>query len=298
MKNRFLKESEQGFADQPTAKSAGDTMTAEISLDQRIDALFTQYEKESLPGGQDSLAVGTSPTTQQPPATMPERKSFSLKSILVEMDLANENGVGAIGGFIAPIQVKKKSKFKQIKKEIAAQNEETLGQELPLAVRKNTSSPTLKSILSRSLFEADEPPPPPDDMGGDDMPPPPDDMGGDGGGDAPGGDGAPDESQPHTPDVEADEPPKPKVNVNTFARGVARLVSGYRDLLDPERVILNRAKAYITRNYDEQAGEQLMRVLDVQYNIRPLKSERQVPAAPGGYGSGPDSSSGGGGGGS
>jgi len=273
----------EDIADQQTAKSEGDTLTAEISLDQRIDALFTQYEQQSLPmGAQDPLALGTTPAQTQ------SESRKSLKTVLCEIDdmLATEMGVAMA---VLPIKAKKKNIVADIKREVHGG---TINGELPLRVKKNTlPSSFLATPTLRSLFEADEPP----DLGGDDEPP---DLGGD---DAPpdaGGGGEPtDEAQPHTPEVESVDIAKPKINVNNFARGVARLVTNFRDLLDPERVILNRAKAYITRNYDEQAADQLMKVLNLQYKIRPLQSEKDFGSRPAAAGAGGSASGGGLGGG-
>ena len=290
MKKLPRKTLREDIADQPTMKSEGDVLTAEISLDQRIDALFTQYEQQSLPlGAQDPLTPGTSPTQTQ----VESRKS--LKTVLREIDetLAVETGVAMA---VLPIKAKKKNIVADIKSEVHGS---TINGELPLRVKKNTQpSSSLATPTLRSLFEADEPP---DLGGGDDAPP---DLGGDdlgGDDDAPdsggGGDDPADETQPHTPEVEGADVAKPKINVNNFARGVARLVTNFRDLLDPERVILNRAKAYIARNYDEQAAEQLMKVLDLQYKIRPLQTQKDFGPRPPAAGAGGEPSGGGLGGG-
>jgi hypothetical protein len=283
---KFLKED---IHDQPTMKSEGDTLTAEISLDQRIDALFTQYEQKALPqGAQDPLQPGTSPTETQAEGVL------SLKKILKEIfeTVSNESAVPMVA---LPIKAKKKDIVASMKKEV---HSETIESELPLRVKKNTIPSTeLSTPTLRSLFEADEPP----DLGGDDAPP---DLGG--GDDAPpvggddtggGGDGEEEPKEPHTPEVDGAEVNKPKININSFARDVARLSTNFRDLLDPQRIILNRAKAYITRNYDEQAAEQLMKVLDLQYNVRPVKTEKDFGQVPAAAGAGGEPSGGGGGGG-
>ncbi len=126
----------------------------------------------------------------------------------------------------------------------------------------------LKEILS----EADDAAGPPD------MPP---DMGdpGAGGGEPP---------AEAAPAPEAT--PLPRINLQTFARSLARLINNYEALLSPKSVILNRARAYIEKNYNPNTAKELMTLLDISYNLTPEPKERQdehpVPLATGAAASG------------
>lgn len=99
-----------------------------------------------------------------------------------------------------------------------------------------------------TLLEAEE-----DMMGGDDL----GDMGGgDEGGEAP--------PIPPEPQVE-----NPRFNVRNFAQSVARLVLNYEGLLDPKSTILNRARAYVEKNYDAGVARQMMDILSSQFQLTP-----------------------------
>lgn len=90
--------------------------------------------------------------------------------------------------------------------------------------------------------------------------------GGDDAGDASGGDGgAVGQASP----VVA----TPRINLNDFARALARLVNNYEALLDPKTTLLNRAEAYIASNYDQRTAEELMQILEVNYNLAPATNE-------------------------
>lgn len=64
----------------------------------------------------------------------------------------------------------------------------------------------------------------------------------------------------------------PQININEFARSVARLVSNYDSLLDPKSTIINRARLYIRNNYDERMAEELMQILEVAYQLTPAQA--------------------------
>lgn len=81
-----------------------------------------------------------------------------------------------------------------------------------------------------------------------------------GGGDDPGA-AAP---VPTQPQVE-----NPRFNVKNFAQSVARLVLNYEGLLDPRSTILNRAKAYVEKNYDGGVAKQMMDILSSQFQLTP-----------------------------
>lgn len=88
--------------------------------------------------------------------------------------------------------------------------------------------------------------------------------GGGGGGDLGGDEGG--ESGPGAPVMNT-----PRININEFARSVARLVNNYEALLDPRTTILNRAKLYVSNNYDARTAEELMQILELNYQLVPVK---------------------------
>lgn len=92
--------------------------------------------------------------------------------------------------------------------------------------------------------------------GGDDM----------GGGDPTGGgdDQTTSPAAPAQPQVE-----NPRFNVRNFAQSVARLVLNYEGLLDPKSTILNRARAYVEKNYDAGVAKQMMDILSSQFQLAP-----------------------------
>ena len=78
--------------------------------------------------------------------------------------------------------------------------------------------------------------------------------------------------------------PTPQINIQNFAKNVARLINNYQALIDPKRVILNRTKSYIDKNYNAQVSQQLMDILDTDYNISPesisQKYDEKSPITP------------------
>lgn len=141
-----------------------------------------------------------------------------------------------------------------------------------------------KGILESFLFEEEGDLP---DVGGD-VPPDMDAGGGlgDDAGGMPPAEGAPSE----IPVVNT-----PKINLQNFAMGIARLINNYESLLNPKVTILNRACEYIKVNYDDSTSQQFEEMMEQNYDIRketPLRDDSLAPLAGGaGYGS-----SGGGGG--
>jgi hypothetical protein len=130
----------------------------------------------------------------------------------------------------------------------------------------------LKS-LQKFLFEQDDMPPPP----------PMDDGSGSGG------------ASLTTPPVFN----TPTINLNDFARSVARLINNFEPLLDPKTVLLNRAEAYVAANYDAQTAKHFNEIMEQNYGLHPTKTA--YPDSQGDpviYGTtGPSSYTGGGGGG-
>jgi len=77
---------------------------------------------------------------------------------------------------------------------------------------------------------------------------------------------------PQEPTVE-----NPRFNVKNFAQSVARLVLNYEGLLDPKSTILNRARAYVEKNYDAGVAKQLMDILSSQFQLTPRYEGDTVP---------------------
>lgn len=111
-----------------------------------------------------------------------------------------------------------------------------------------------------ALLEADGD----DPMGGDPM----------GGGmdDPTGGDQPAAPAAPTEPQVE-----NPRFNVRNFAQSVGRLVLNYEGLLDPKSTILNRAKAYVEKNYDAGVAKQMMDILSSQFQLAPRVAGDTTP---------------------
>ena len=128
----------------------------------------------------------------------------------------------------------------------------------------------LQFLLSEQAAPEDEPPA--EDAASEEAPPGGDDMGGglgdapdlggdEGGGmmDEPGGEPAPEES---TPVVNT-----PQINLNEFARSIARLVNNYDALLNPRTIILNRVEAYLRSNYNETTAKYFMQIMERNYGL-------------------------------
>lgn len=90
------------------------------------------------------------------------------------------------------------------------------------------------------------------DMGGDDS--------GGGGGDQPG------------PSLTK----TPRIDINSFAMSVARLVNNYESLIDPKSIIINRAQQYIKNNYDERTGKEFVDILKNNYDLQPMTTQAAV----------------------
>jgi hypothetical protein len=83
-----------------------------------------------------------------------------------------------------------------------------------------------------------------------------------------GGEEAPAGGAPAAPAVE-----NPRFNVRNFAQSVARLVLNYENLLDPRTTILNRARAYVEKNYDAGLARQMMEILETQFQLSPREPQ-------------------------
>jgi len=121
--------------------------------------------------------------------------------------------------------------------------------------------------LTSYLFEQDDAP------AGDD---PGADLGGglDFGGDDSGGDLSPDAGD-EKPAEDGEKPVMntPQINLQDFARSVARLVNNINSLMDLQTLILNRSEKYIQSNYDEKTAREFMTILSDSYDLRPVASE-------------------------
>ena len=67
----------------------------------------------------------------------------------------------------------------------------------------------------------------------------------------------------------------PQINLQDFARNVARLVNNFEELLNPKDIILNRISEYIKVNYDEKTSKELMDMLDSNYSLRTVDKDEQ-----------------------
>ena len=77
--------------------------------------------------------------------------------------------------------------------------------------------------------------------------------------------------------------PVPKINIRKFAEGIARLVNNYQSLIDPKRIILNRAQAYITKNYSTRLAKELMSILERDFDLTSKTNnqrQEEYPPAP------------------
>jgi hypothetical protein len=149
---------------------------------------------------------------------------------------------------------------------------------------QESKKPTLKALM-KNLFEADDDAlgdedPAGDDGGGGGL-----DLGGGTGGGSGGLDLGGDAGNPSGGDVQKGPPPvpTPKINISNFAKNIARLVNDYQSLIDPKRIILNRARAYIEKNYNPETAKQLMTILDTEFNLTPdsMGKETDAPLATG-----------------
>ena len=92
--------------------------------------------------------------------------------------------------------------------------------------------------------------------------------------------------------------PVPKINLRKFAQGVARLVYNYQSLINPKRIILNRAQTYIEKNYSTRLAKELMGILERDFNLSSktnAQKEDEAPSAPRAGRAGPEGGGGGGG---
>ena len=81
-------------------------------------------------------------------------------------------------------------------------------------------------------------------------------------------------------DVDSDEPSfeepvdvteptmgKPNISLDSFAKGVARLLVNFDSVINPKAIALNRALAYIEQNYGKVERIKLQEILEQQFDI-------------------------------
>jgi hypothetical protein len=91
-----------------------------------------------------------------------------------------------------------------------------------------------------------------------------------------------DEPEPDEPagseDVEVEEPAekvlKPRLNLDSFSKKVARLALNSGDLLDPATVVINRAINFLLKNYDQTHVDRMVDILNTQFDFN-LGKERE-----------------------
>jgi hypothetical protein len=83
----------------------------------------------------------------------------------------------------------------------------------------------------------------------------------------------------------------PQINLQDFAKNVARMVNNFDTLLNPKDIILNRVENYILNNYDQRTADEFMNILDTNYSLRTMDkrdsndSNTPTPYAAGALGS-------------
>lgn len=68
-------------------------------------------------------------------------------------------------------------------------------------------------------------------------------------------------------DVTPENPPKPVINIDVFAKKVVRLIDNYKTLLDIPGAIMDRAKRYLRDNYGVNVVQEFEQVMVSQHGI-------------------------------
>ena len=89
--------------------------------------------------------------------------------------------------------------------------------------------------------------------------------------------------------------PKPPLDVDSFAKRVARLAMNYETLIDMKSIIVNRALNFLSENYDKEHLDEMKEILNTQFDFD-LDDGREVPPAPFAVGANPAGAGLGGGG--
>lgn len=83
-----------------------------------------------------------------------------------------------------------------------------------------------------------------------------------------GGAGAPADAAGAAGEQPAPAVQTPKINLQDFARSIARLVNNIQSLIDVKSIVLNRAEKYVQNNYDQATAKELVDILDQSYDLR------------------------------
>jgi len=76
---------------------------------------------------------------------------------------------------------------------------------------------------------------------------------------------------------------KPPLDIDAFTGKVVRLLMNYKDLLRIEPVIVNRAAAFLEKNYGKDYVEEMTNILETEFdfNLQGEESVEEVPIAAG-----------------
>jgi hypothetical protein len=87
---------------------------------------------------------------------------------------------------------------------------------------------------------------------------------------------------------EGKEPPKLPINVDEFAKRVARLAMNSEILLDVQTVVINRALRYLAKEYDEEHARKMLSVLEDEFDfdLEDDKDSKEAPYAVGAWAGG------------
>jgi hypothetical protein len=124
---------------------------------------------------------------------------------------------------------------------------------------------SLRNLTMRFLLEAEGDPAQGEDAGAEDVAPASDPVGSEA-----------------TKDKPEAVDPKPPLDIDAFTKKVARLVMNYKDLLRVEPVIVNRAAAFLEKNYGDKSKdyvERMIDILDTQFDFN-LEGEEDVVDVP------------------
>jgi len=109
-------------------------------------------------------------------------------------------------------------------------------------------------------------------------------------GDEPEGEAGAPASDPVGSEEPKEEPesvdPKPPLDIDAFSKKVARLVMNYKNLLRIEPVIVNRAAAFLEKNYGDKGKDYVERMIDIldtqfDFNLEGDEDVVDVPIAAG-----------------
>jgi len=93
-----------------------------------------------------------------------------------------------------------------------------------------------------------------------------------------------DEDENSDDDVSSNaEPPAanspPPLNIDEFAKRVARLMTNYDNLLDVPGAVFDRARLYLQQNYGDEIADQLADVLETQHDITVNDQKSEYPTS-------------------